>query len=128
MTAASGVCWIGSRSSISDSLRPLDSRNDFFLSIGASRMESSSRNLEAFSIKEALGSEGSCSGGSCGGVLLWGCFGEVEGSWRCHEGMLLDFGPSELLITRIAVTIAVHERRSSAAEVLERPLDLEKSW
>ena len=110
MTAASGVCWVSSRSLISDSLRPLDSRNGFFRSIEASRMESSSRNLEAFSIREALGSEDSCSAGSCGGVLLSGCFSDVEGSWRCHEGILLGFGPSESPIIRMAIAAAVQGR------------------
>ena len=92
---------------ISGSQRPLDSRNDFFCSIGALRMESSSRNLEAFSIREALGWEGSCSAGSCGGGLFSGCFGNVEDSWRCHESMLLGFGPSESPIMRIAIIVAI---------------------
>ena len=89
---------------VSDSLRPLDSRNDFFCSIGALRIESSSRNLEAFSIREALGS---CSADSCGGVTLSGCSGKLEGSGRCHEGIALGFGPSESPIIRIAIVVPV---------------------
>ena len=92
MTAASGVCWISSRSSISGSLRPLDSRNCFFLSIGALRMESSLRNVEAFSIRDARESGGCCAACSCDGVLS-GWSEVFEGSWRCHEGIPFDFGP-----------------------------------
>ncbi len=97
MTAASGVCWISSRSSISVSIRPLDSRYSFLRSIGASRMESSSRNLEAFSIREALDSGDCCSACSCVGVLS-DFSGEFEGSPRCHEGIFLGFGPWESLM------------------------------
>ena len=107
MTAASGVWWISRRSVISGSLRPLASRKLCFCDIAALRMELSSRNLEAFSIREALGSGGSCSVGSCGRAVLSGCSGEVGSSWRCHEGIPLGSGPSESPIMRIAIVVAV---------------------
>ena len=101
--AASGVCWMSSRLSISDSLRPLDSRKSFFRSIGACRMDSSLRNPDACSIREALGSRGCCccSACACGGVLA-GCF---EVSCRCHEGIALDLGPWESLMAEVAVVV-----------------------
>ena len=68
-TAASGVGWVSRSSSISAAVRPLDSRNSFFCSTGALRMESSSRNLEALWIRDALDSGGWCGAGSCGEVL-----------------------------------------------------------
>ena len=104
MMAASGVFWISSRLSISDSLRPLDSRKSFFRSIGACRMDSSLRNSDACSIREALGSRGCCcccSACACGGVLA-GCF---EVSCRCHEGIALDLGPWESLMAEVAVVV-----------------------
>ena len=94
MTAASsGVCWIPRRFSVSALERPLDSRKSFFRSIGASLMDSSLRNSEAVSIREALGSEGcwSCSACSSGGFPS-GWLEGLEGFCRCHAGMPLDFG------------------------------------
>ena len=73
-TAASEVCWISRSSSISAAVRPLDSRNSFFRSIAALRMESSSRNLEALSIRDTLVSGDWCWAGSCGGMWA-GCSG-----------------------------------------------------
>ena len=92
--------------SISVSVSPLDSRNNFFRSIGASRIGSSWRNREAFSIRESRGSGVSGSAAS----VLSDCSGILGGCCRCHEGICLDLGPSESLIAWIAVVAAVQEK------------------
>lgn len=89
---------VSSKLSISALVRPLDSRKTFFRSIGASRMESSLRNSDAFSIREALGSDScSCSVCSFAGVLSVSS-GRLEDSCCCHGGLPLAFGPSESLM------------------------------
>ena len=98
---------------ISASVRPLASRNWVFCAVGASRMESSERNLEAVSIREALDSEGPCSAASCGGVLS-GWWGELEDSCCCHDGVPLGLDPSESLMTRFVVFVQQdYSRRGS---------------
>ena len=77
----------------------MDSRKSFFRSIGASRMDSSLRNSEAISIKEVLDSDGCC-------CCCWACSGGGDGlevSCCCHEGIFLDFGPWESLMTETTV-------------------------
>ena len=83
-------------------------------------MGSASRNLEAFSVREALGSGGPCSMGSCGGI--WSdCFCKFEGSCHCHEGVPFEFGPLGSLIARNALVVIV------AAQELEGMLMTRKN-
>jgi len=72
-------CWISS------GFRPLDSRKEILRSVGESRIDSSSRNLEAWSIRSCLEEDAGASselGDEDGGGLSAGA-----DPGRCHEGM-----------------------------------------
>lgn len=73
------------RSSILESLKPLDFKSAFFLSIGASCVPSAWRDLVTFSMTEAWGSSAWCSDPE----------DEDGASSRCHEG--IDFALFSLI-------------------------------